>query len=364
MPSATLQNARQPTLHGREARFDLGYQQVADETWAWMQPNGELGESNSGLIVSGDQALLVDTLWDLKLTQRMLDAARELTGIAKPQTLFNTHSDGDHVWGNQLLADARIISTDRALELMKYDPPKELRAMQRGGKLLAAIGSVPLPLIGTRDYGNLPRLPLKYMGTQFSPFDWSEVVLTKPNETFSGSLTVAVGDRSVELIEVGPAHTGGDAVAWVPDAGVCFAADILFIGGTPIMWAGPVSSWQKAIATISGLGAETFVPGHGPVCTQAEVDLLRDYFEWVQREGVSQLENGVAPAKAARKLLLSDEFTQLPWSRWDDPARLVVTLHTEQHVRDGGKDHLLGAGRSKAIVAMQQTMTAIERKRK
>ena len=280
-----------------------------------------------------------------------------------PQTVFNTHSDGDHVWGNQLLGDARIISSAKAKELMTLDTPKELRAMQRGGKLIGAIGSAPIPFIGPRDFGNLPRLPLQDMGHEFAPFDWSDIELTLPTETFEGSMTVEVGDRSVELIEVGPAHTGGDSVAWVPDVKVCFAADILFIGGTPIMWAGPVKGWLSALERVSQLGAQTFVPGHGPICTQTEVDLLHDYFEWVQKEGVGQLEKGVNPVKAARKLLLSDEWATLPWAGWDDAARLVVTLSTEQYVRDGGKGHLLGAGRSKAIVQMQRTKADLQRLR-
>src|SRR5262249_25683190 len=161
-----------------------------------------------------------------------------------------------------------IISSEKALQMMDHDPPKEMIAMQRGSKLLGAVGSVPLPFVGSRDWGGLPRLPLKYMSSQFSPFDWSDVVVTKPDETFSGELKLTIGEREVQLIEVGPAHTAGDAVAWVPDVKVCFAADILFIGGTPIMWAGPVSGWLAAIERISSLGAETFVPGHGPVCRQ------------------------------------------------------------------------------------------------
>ena len=351
------------TLHGRIPRFAAGYREVGKDTWAWFQPNGELGESNSGLIVCGDQALLVDTLWDLKLTQRMLDAARELVDLT-PQTVVNTHSDGDHVWGNQLLPGARIIACETAAKLMEFDTPKELRAMQKGGNVIGAIGKLPLPVIGTLKLGGLPRLPLREMGEQFKPFDWSDVVLTRPTETFSGELTVLVGERTVELIEVGPAHTGGDSVVWVPDVKVCFAADVLFIGGTPIMWAGPVAGWLKALERISQLGAESFVPGHGPLCGQAEVDLLHDYFEWVQREGVGQLDRGIAPVKAARKLLLSDEFDSLPWSKWDDPSRLVVTLCTEQYVRGGGKGHLLGAGRTKAIVQMQRTMADLHRRAK
>lgn len=316
-------------LHGEPARFERGFRRVGEGTWAWLQPNGGLGESNAGLIASGEHVLLVDTLWDLALTRRMLAEARGLVDAA-PEIVVNTHSDGDHVWGNQLLAGARIVSTATARELMTLDTPRDLRRLKRLGWVL------------------------RPLGREMAPFDWSEVELTLPNETFDGELSVAVGEREVRLIEVGPAHTAGDAVAWAPDVSVCFAADILFIGCTPITWAGPIAGWLAAIERISGLGATTFVPGHGPVCDQAAVDLLRDYLEWAQKEGGSQLDRGVSPAKAARELLLSREFASLPWSAWNDPARLVITLSTEQFRREGGKGHLTGAGRTRAIIQMQR----------
>lgn len=317
------------SLHGEPARFERGFARVGEDTWAWLQPNGALGESNAGLIASGEHALLVDTLWDLKLTERMLAATRGLVG-ASPETVVNTHSDGDHVWGNQLLADARILSTAKARELMTLDMPRDLRRLERLGRVL------------------------RPLGREFAPFDWSGVELTLPSETFEGTIAIEVGERRVEAIEVGPAHTAGDAVVWVPDVSVCFAADILFIGCTPITWAGPIASWLTAIDRISSLGATTFVPGHGPVCDQAAVDLLRRYLEWAQTEGGALLDRGIPPAKAARQLLLSTEFASLPWAEWDDPARLVVTLSTEAYRRKGGQGHLTGFGRTRAIAQMQR----------
>ncbi len=62
-----------------------------------------------------------------------------------------------------------------------------------------------------------------------------------------------VGGRRVELIEVGPAHTPGDAIVWVPDARVVFSGDIVFSGVTPIMWAGPASNWIAALERIAAL---------------------------------------------------------------------------------------------------------------
>ena len=49
---------------GDPVAFDGGLVEVGARTWAWVQPNGGLGESNAGLIVGDGEAMLVDTLWD------------------------------------------------------------------------------------------------------------------------------------------------------------------------------------------------------------------------------------------------------------------------------------------------------------
>lgn len=361
--AAAATTAAELTLHGEPARFAGGLHEIAPATWAYLQPNGDLGESNAGFVVSGENSLLVDTLWDVPLTRKLLESAAD-AGVPFPQTVFNTHSDGDHFWGNQLVSQAEIVSTSTAKRLMHFDPPAEMRRMRASGIVGGAIGTLPLPVVGIVKWPGLPRIPLREMAGLMKPFDWNGIDLTFPDRTFDGRESVKVGEREVELIEVGPAHTLGNAVAWVPDVKVCFAADILFIDCTPIMWAGPVASWIAALKTVLELPAEIYVPGHGPVCGRAEVETLLTYFEWVRDEGVARLERGIAPVKAARELLLSGEFESLPWAGWDDPSRLVVTLITERHRRDGGEDHLRGAARSRAVAQMQIVKDALARKRR
>jgi hypothetical protein len=87
------------SLHGDPARYPAGLQDLGSGLWAWLQPNGGLGESNAGLVVGAGESLLIDTLWDLPLTRRMLDAMAAPTAQAPIRRLVNTHADGDHCWG-------------------------------------------------------------------------------------------------------------------------------------------------------------------------------------------------------------------------------------------------------------------------
>src|SRR2546421_9151623 len=79
----------------------------------------------------------------------------------------------------------------------------------------------------------------------FGPFNFENITLTPPGKTFEGEMTLKVGNKTVQLIEVGPAHTRGDTLAHIPDDRVVFTGDILFIGGDPLMWAGPLGDWLR-----------------------------------------------------------------------------------------------------------------------
>jgi cyclase len=63
-------------------------------------------------VVSSESTLLVDTLYDLKLTERMLSEMRgAVPAAARIDTLVNTHANGDHCHGNRLVDGARIVAS-------------------------------------------------------------------------------------------------------------------------------------------------------------------------------------------------------------------------------------------------------------
>ena len=80
------------------------------------------------------------------------------------------------------------------------------------------------------------------MAEIFAQFDFEGVgYVPAPTLTFEGQFERRVGDKTVRLIQVGPAHTRGDVLAYVPEDRVMFTGDMLFINGHPIIWAGPVA---------------------------------------------------------------------------------------------------------------------------
>ena len=91
-------------------------------------------------------------------------------------------------------------------------------------------------------------------------------------------------------------------LAHVPDARTIFTGDILFIGGTPIVWAGPLANWVAACDLILGLDVEQVVPGHGPVTDKAGVVEVRDYLTFIDREATARFEAGLDAWEAARDI--------------------------------------------------------------
>src|SRR4029453_8626996 len=196
--------------------YTRGLHEIGDGTYPYPQPDGSWGWSNAGLVGHGDAWLLVDTLFDLNLTGDMLDTIRAAVPAARDiGTVVNTHANGDHCWGNQLVRDAEIIGSRACAEEMGGLPPA----------LLAALAASP------------PEGPAgELIGRMWGPFEFEGIEITPPTTTFEGELTLKVGDRDVRLIEVGPAHTEGDVIVHVPDAGIVYTGDILFNGGHAIVW--------------------------------------------------------------------------------------------------------------------------------
>jgi glyoxylase-like metal-dependent hydrolase (beta-lactamase superfamily II) len=287
-----------PRFGYRKGLHDLG-----SGAWAWLQPDGSWGWSNAGLVVDGGATLLVDTLFDLRLTREMLDAMRAaVPAAARVGTLVNTHSNGDHTYGNALAGAAEIIATQACAEEMAHESPAVLASFQKQAPRLGEMGAYVVHCFGSFVFDGIePRLPTR---------------------TFEGRLDLSVGAKRVELIQVGPAHTRGDLLVHVPADRTLFSGDILFVDGTPIVWAGPVQNWIDACDRILALDVETIVPGHGPITTKRGVAAVRDYLGFVRAEARKRYDAGMGAREAALDIALGD------YAAWGDAERIAVNVAT------------------------------------
>lgn len=206
------------------------------------------------------------------------------------RTLVNTHHHGDHTHGNYLFGDATIVAHEQCRqEILAEGPPATSKVAGSG---------------------------------TWTDVDWGQVRTAPPFLTYTDRVALYVDDLRCEVIHAGtPAHSTNDSIVWVPERSVLFAGDLLFNGGTPFLLAGSVTGAVTAVTGLTQLGAQTIVPGHGPVCGPEVIGQVLAYLRFVLDVARSGLDAGLAPLAAARQADLG-EFAGLT-----DPERLVGNLH-------------------------------------
>jgi cyclase len=268
-------------------------EEVSAGVYAYIQLDGSWFLNNAGFIVAPDGVIVIDST-GTEARARAFRAALEATTPLPVRILINTHSHGDHTYGNFVFApDAAIIGHERCRrDVIAGGPPARSRL--------------------------------------FPGLDFGEIAVTPPFVTFEERLKVYAGDLEVELVYVAPAHTNSDAVAWIPERRLLFTGDIIFNGGTPFAMAGSIAGWLEALDRLRALDPERIVPGHGPVCGPEAIDAVSAYLRFVQEAAAEGLRAGKEPLELARGLDLG------PFRRLLDPERLVPNLHRAYSELRGG----------------------------
>jgi cyclase len=279
-----------------------GLVEVGDGVFAYLQGDGGWGWSNAGLVAGSERSLLVDTLFDMSLTRTMLDTMAPITESAPIGTIVNTHANGDHCYGNAAVDADEIIASEASAQEMDDVPASMLAAMVAMAPDMGDVGA--------------------YVERIFGSFRFAEVEPAPPTRTFAGTLSVAVGDVGIDLVEVGPAHTGGDVLVEVPSRNTVFTGDILFNGGTPVVWAGPFGNWIAACDRIIDAGWGTIVPGHGQLATADDVRTLRGYLTWLLDEVRPRQASGMGVDETIADIDLGE------WADLGEAERLAVNVDT------------------------------------
>ena len=285
-------------------QYEKGLHETGNGIYAYLQPDGGWGWSNAGLIVDDGSSLLVDTLFDAVLTREMLDVMADASGVTAEaiDTVVNTHANGDHTHGNGLCTKAEVIASEASAREMESFTPAMMQSFMDSAETLGEAGD--------------------YLKDVFGPFDFASVAEKLPTKTFSDELRLNVGAKSIHLLEVGPAHTRGDVLVHVPEDRTIYTGDILFIEGTPLMWAGPVANWIRACDRIIGLDPEVIVPGHGPITDVAGVAQVKAYLQYIEGEARARFDAGLSVREAALDIALGD------FDRWIDAERIAINVDT------------------------------------
>jgi len=185
---------------------------------------------------------------------------------------------------------------------------------------------------------------------RFAP-EFEDVQILPPDLTFEGPWAIYDGRREVRVLPAAPAHTFGDVMVYLPVEKVLFAADVAFHYVTPLASEGSILGWLKACEAVLALDVDVIVPGHGPVGTKKDFELMRDYWLLIRDEGGRLLDRGLSPAEAARQLNLG------PYREWVAWPRTLWNLARWEGERAGPLPHLVADDTALAMHAAMQKLS-------
>ncbi|MBO0807008.1 MAG: MBL fold metallo-hydrolase, partial [Actinobacteria bacterium] len=266
--------------------------EVADDVYAYIQPQGGWCLNNAGVLAGSDGTVVIDTVATASRAARLRESVERIAA-GPVRTLVNTHHHGDHTFGNDAFGAVTIVA-------------------HRAARTEMAASGLGLT-------------------TMWPQVDWGEVRLALPTLTFEDRLTLHVDDRRAELIHVGPAHTTNDVVVWLPGERVLFAGDVVMSGATPFNLMGSISGALRAVAELRQLGAQTVVCGHGPVAGPEVFDETTTYLKWIQALAAHGAARRLSPLQAAQEAELG------AFGHLIDAERIVGNLHRAYAEIAGGE---------------------------
>jgi glyoxylase-like metal-dependent hydrolase (beta-lactamase superfamily II) len=197
------------------------------------------GDPNSGVIVGSDGCIVIDAQATPAMAGKVIDKVRTVTD--KPvKYVVLTHYHAVRVLGASAYHAQEVIASDLTRGLI----------VERGQQDWDS------------EYGRFPRL---FRGADSIPG------LTWPTMTFEKQMSLWLGDREVRLMHLGRGHTMGDIVAWVPDAKVMYAGDLVEYGATPYCGDAHFTDWPATLDRLAEFGAHRLVPGRGEALTSPEM---------------------------------------------------------------------------------------------
>jgi glyoxylase-like metal-dependent hydrolase (beta-lactamase superfamily II) len=256
--------------------------------------------ANLEFVVGADAVLVINSGPSRRTGAAVLEEVRRIT--SKPiRWVVNLNSQNHYWWGNSALLDAKptFIAHPEAVRLMK-EQQDDQRALL-------------LKLLRERFQGSEPWLP---------------------NRLVADRLTLDLGQRRIEILHLGAAHTPGDLAVWIPGARVLFSGDIIYTQRLPaVLQISRTKNWLEAFARIESLQPKIIVPGHGAPTTLAQAHRhTRDYLAHLRAEAKRLFESGGGPTDAA------DRIDQSRWQQLANFAELhrrnaaIVFLEMEREL--------------------------------
>jgi cyclase len=252
-------------------------QQAAESVYAAIATDGGAAICNAGIIDLGGQVVVFDTFLTPQAARDLRQAAINLFGRT-PQIVVDSHYHNDHIWGNQVFAnEAQILSSTRTRQLITSEGLKDVEWYTANAAQQLVSYQTQFENASDEQRHELKLMLGYYAGLAEALPRFS---LCLPGVTFDQRLTLHGTKRTAELITFENAHTASDTVLYLPQEGVLFMSDLLFIDFHPYLGGGDPQGQQAALRELIRMEAKCFVPGHGSLGTRDDLQLLVEYIDY------------------------------------------------------------------------------------
>ena len=228
------------------------FTEIGEGLWAFTAE----GDPNSGVIIGDESVMVIEAQATPRLANKVIEEIRKVTD--KPIShLVLTHYHAVRVLGASAYGAPQIIMSEAARGMVEER--------------------------GQEDWDSeFQRFPRLFQGHESIPG------LTWPTTTFSEAMTVYLGKRRVDIMQLGRAHTAGDAVVWVPDAEVMFTGDIVEYHSACYCGDGFFAEWGHTLDNIAAFDPVSIAPGRGDALVgrgmvEAAIESTRDFVESTYR---------------------------------------------------------------------------------
>ena len=241
---------------GDMAEKAVSFTEVGDGIWAFTAE----GDPNSGVVIGDESVMVIEAQATPRLARKVIECVRGVTD--KPIShLVLTHYHAVRVLGASAYGAPTVIMSE----------PARAMVVERGQEDWDS------------EFARFPRL---FQGHEEIPG------LTWPTTTFRGRMSVYLGRRRVDVMQIGRAHTAGDAVVHVPDAGVMFTGDIVEWRSACYCGDGYFHDWPATLEAVRAFGVDAVAPGRGDALVgrerveaalDATADFVRSTYRPVER---------------------------------------------------------------------------------
>ncbi|MDQ3816704.1 MAG: MBL fold metallo-hydrolase [Acidobacteriota bacterium] len=299
-----------------KAEDDFQLVKVADGVYAAIAKPGGLASGNAGFVIGDDGVLIFDTFFTPAALEELIGVIEEQTKLPVRYAV-NSHYHLDHTGGNQVLA-ARGVPIIAHDNVMGWQTEKNRRFLPAPEELQKRRADALKQLDATPADQAEKRTQLERQIRRLDAL--VGIKLTNPTLTFSsGEMHLHLGKREVVLFAL-PGHTGGDVLAFVPDANVLFTGDIGWSKTLPNLVDANVNDWIPTLDQILGkYQTARFVPGHGEVASVAEIRDFRAYLDDLRGRVRKGIADGLTLDEAKQQLKLPDQYKGFAFQNFAQP---------------------------------------------